>query len=308
MSVSRQLLRRIYDATLGNALFALEVGRKLVDEGPPGIGEDLPVPDAVEDLLGLRVDRLPEGVRRLLLAVALSPDLRVGQLDTLADTETLDLAVASGVLVVTGDHVRASHPLLAAAVVERADAAERRELHRRLAAAVGDGELGARHRALAAARPDARLAADVSAAAARANERGAPQTAVELADHALRLTPRNDPDRGERILGLARYLELAGEKQRLTDLLVPALASLPPGEQRVRACLLLASGTVAGNNDIRRFLEQALAESGNDAMVEGSRARGDGRERCRRAGRANRRGRGVGARGIVRSPAAAVGM
>ena len=155
LSVSRQLLRRIYDATLGNALFALEVGRKLVDEGPPGIGEDLPVPDAVEDLLGLRVDRLPEGVRRLLLAVALSPDLRVGQLDVLADPETLDLAVASGVLVVTGDHVRASHPLLAAAVVERADAAERRELHRRLAAAVGDEELGARHRALAAARPDA---------------------------------------------------------------------------------------------------------------------------------------------------------
>ena len=95
---------------------------------------------------------------------------------------------------------------------------------------------------------------------------GRPQTAVELADHALRLTPRNDPDRGERILGLARYLRVAGEKQRLTDLLVPALPSLPPGEQRVRACLLLASGTVSGNNDIRRFLERALAESGNDAM------------------------------------------
>ena len=185
LSVSRQLLRRMNDATLGNALFALEVGRKLVDDGPPGIGEDLPVPDAVEDLLGLRVDRLPDGVRRLLLAVALSPDLRVGQLDALADTETLDLAAASGVLVVTGDHVRASHPLLAAAVVERADAAERRELHRRLAAAVGDGELGARHRALAAVRPDATLAADVSAAAARANERGSPQTAVETVDQAM---------------------------------------------------------------------------------------------------------------------------
>ena len=47
---------------------------------------------------------------------------------------------------------------------------------------------------------------------------------------------------------------------------MPAVASLPPGEQRVRACLLLASGTVAGNNDIRRFLERALAESGTDAM------------------------------------------
>ena len=267
LSVSRQLLRRIYDATLGNALFALEVGRKLVDEGPPGIGEDLPVPDAVEDLLGLRVDRLPEGVRRLLLAVALSPDLRVGHSSTRSPTPRRSTSPSRAACSSsTGDHVRASHPLLAAAVVERADAAECRELHRRLAAAVGDGELGARHRALAAARPDATLAADVSAAAARASERGAPQTAVELADHALRLTPRNDPERGERILGLARYLELAGEKQRLTDLLVPALASLPPGEQRVRACLLLASGTVAGNDEIRRFLEQALAESGRDAM------------------------------------------
>ena len=46
---------------------------------------------------------------------------------------------------------------------------------------------------------------------------------------------------------------------------MPALASLPPGEQRVRACLLLASGTVSGNKDIRRFLERALAES-SDAM------------------------------------------
>jgi predicted ATPase len=73
LSVSRQLLRRIYDATLGNPLFTLEVGRKLTEEGLPGIGEDLPVPNAVEDLLGLRVDRLPENVRRLLLAVALSP-------------------------------------------------------------------------------------------------------------------------------------------------------------------------------------------------------------------------------------------
>ncbi len=266
LSISRQLLRRIYDATLGNALFALEVGRKLVDEGLPGIGEDLPVPDAVEDLLGLRVDRLPDGVRRLLLAVALSPDLRVGQLTMLADNETLDRAVANSVLVVAGDHVRASHPLLAAAVVERADPAECRELHGRLAAAVGETELAARHRALAAAGPDAGLAADVSAAAARASERGAPHTAVELADHALRLTPRDDSGRGERILGLARYLVLAGEKQRLTDLLVPALPSLPPGEQRVRACLLLAGGTVSGNNDIRRFLERALAESGDDAL------------------------------------------
>ncbi len=267
LSVSRQLLRRIYDATLGNPLFALEVGRKLVDEGPPGIGEDLPVPDAVEDLLGLRVDRLPAEARALLLAVALSPDLRVGQLASLADPAALELAVERGVLVITGDHVRAAHPLLAAAVVGRAPAAECRELHRRLAAAVGDGELGTRHLALAAARPDSDLASRVSVAARSAAGRGAPETAVELADRALHLTPRNDPDRAERILELAAYLEVAGEKQRLTDLLLPALGSLPPGILRVRACLLLTSGHVTGNSEIRRFLEQALEETGDDATA-----------------------------------------
>ena len=66
---------------------------------------------------------------------------------------------------------------------------------------------------------------------------------------------------------LAGYLEVAGEKQRLTDLLVPALGSLPPGALRVRACLLLASGQVTGNEEIRRFLERALAETGDDAMA-----------------------------------------
>ncbi len=114
--------------------------------------------------------------------------------------------------------------------------------------------------------PIAELAAEVSVAAAQAAGRGAPETAVELADHALRLTPRNDPDRGDRTLELAGYLEVAGEKQRLTDLLLPALPSLPPGQSRVRACLLLTSGEVAGNDDIRRFLELALLESGSDAI------------------------------------------
>ena len=76
LSMGRQLLRRIVDATQGNPLFALELGRTLADGRLPAVGEEIPVPDAVEDLLGTRVARLPEAVRRLLLAVALSGDLR----------------------------------------------------------------------------------------------------------------------------------------------------------------------------------------------------------------------------------------
>ena len=269
LSLPRHVLRRLYDATLGNPLFALELGRKLVEDGLPAVGEDLPVPDAVEDLLGTRVAGLPDTVRRVLLGVALSPTLRVSQLSSIADTNALDAAVAAGVLVVEGDEVRVTHPLLAAAAVRHSPAADRRELHRELAGVAGEGELRTRHLALAASRPDATLAATVASAAASAAGRGAPHAAAELAEHALRLTPPDDARRHERVLELAAYLEVAGEKRRLTALLEPQLDSLPPGAMRARAFLLLISGEIRGNDDILRYVEQGLVESGADATSRG---------------------------------------
>ena len=141
LSLPRQRMRSVFDATLGNPLFALEVGRKLIDEAMPAGGEDLPLPDAVEDLLGTRVAALPPQERRLLLAAALTVDLRVGQLAGLGGRESLDSAVERGVVVVDGDHVRAAHPLLAAAATQRSRAAERRELHGVLATVVDREEL-----------------------------------------------------------------------------------------------------------------------------------------------------------------------
>jgi DNA-binding CsgD family transcriptional regulator len=267
LSLPRQLMRSVFDATLGNPLFALEVGRKLVDEGTPAAGKDLPLPDAVEDLLGTRVAALPPEERTLLLAAALTTDLRVGQLAGLGWRESLDSAVERGVVVVDGDHVRAAHPLLAAAATQRSRAAERRELHGVLATVVDREELRIRHRALATATPDGALAPAVAAAAASAARRGAPQAAVELGEHALRLTARDDPAREERLLELGSYLKTAGEKRRLTELVGPALASLPPGASRVRAYLLLIGGDVAGNDEILRHLERALAESGEDQRL-----------------------------------------
>ncbi|HET9507251.1 MAG TPA: AAA family ATPase, partial [Gaiellaceae bacterium] len=270
LALPRHLLRRLYDATLGYPLFAVELGRKVMQDGLPAIGEDLPVPDAVEDLLGTRVAGLPDGVRHALLAVALSPTLRVGQLAGLADQEVIDAAVESGVLVVDRDEIRASHPLLAAAAVSHSDAAERRALHRALAGVVGEGELQTRHLALAAARPDAELAATVAAAAEAASHRGAPEAAVELAEHALRLTPHDHPDRLDRALELGGYLVVAGEKKRVRDLLEPLIESFPPGATRAKAWLLLTSGEISGNEDIMRYLEQALAESGGDRRARAS--------------------------------------
>ena len=161
------------------------------------------MPDTVEDLLGTRVSRLPSSTRRLLLAVALSAGLRTSELVTLAGADTVEDAVAAGVLVVDRDHVRASHPLLAAAARKRSRARTRRELHLALAGAVADGALRARHLALATDVPDDVLAETLSHASAAAAARGAAREAVELAQHALRLTPSGSPARSERLLTLA---------------------------------------------------------------------------------------------------------
>jgi DNA-binding CsgD family transcriptional regulator len=260
----RHVLRRVFEATAGNPLFALEVGRLLVEQGVPPIGADVPVPDAIEDLLGTQVARLARPVRRLLLGVALSGDARVSRLGALADPSAVDGAVDAGVVVLDGDHLRAAHPLLAAAVKRRSRASERRELHLALAEVAGDEELRAHHLALATPRPDARLAATVASAAEAAASRGAVHDAVALAEHALRLTPVDDPIRTERLFSLAAYLDVAGEPQRLTDLLAPELESLSPGVARARAELLLADGAVADVAEHKHHLERALVESESD--------------------------------------------
>ena len=180
----------------------------------------------------------------MLTAVALSPDLRLDRLGELADDGALEAAVEAGVIVVDGSHLRASHPLIAAAAVRDCPAPERRRLHRVVADTVPDGELRIRHLALAAEQPDAALAATVSAGAAAAARRGAAQAAAELADHALRLTPPDDSAHVDRLLELGGYLEVAGEKQRLNALLAPVVESLPPGIARGRAWFLLTGGDV----------------------------------------------------------------
>jgi DNA-binding CsgD family transcriptional regulator len=264
LTLPRLVLRRIVASTLGNPLFALELGRIVAAHGPLGPGEDIPVPDAVEDLLGTRVAELEGPVRRLLLAVALSGDLRASELAAIGDATALDRGVAAGLLVLDRDRVRASHPLLAAASRRHSSAAERRELHLALAGVMADAELRARHLALATEHPDEALAAVVARAAASASARGARQEAAELAEHALRLTPPESATRSDRLLTLAEYLDLAGELQRVSDLLRPELDSLPPGDARVHAWLALAESGSRSLAELEHHLESALAESGDD--------------------------------------------
>ena len=265
LSLSRPVLRRIVESTLGNPLFSLELGRSLAEHGMPPVGEDIPVPESVEEVLGNRVAGLPAAVSRLLLAVALGADLGIAELAAVESPAAVEDALDGGLLVLDGGRVRASHPLLAAVARKRSRARERRELHRALAEVVADPELHALHLALASERPDAKLAATVAGAASGAAARGARRQAVRLAEHALRLTPPGSAIRGERLLALAEYLERAGELQRLTDLLTPEVASLPAGAMRARMRLLLSEGAGPRTlDDLDRHLDLVLVDCQDD--------------------------------------------
>jgi len=171
------------------------------------------------------------------------------------------------VLVADGRRVRASHPLLAVAAAGQAAAAERRELHLALGAAVGDPVLRARHRALAAAGPDAGLAGEVAAAAARAAARGATADAAELAGQALRLTAADHSEYDGRLLALARYLIDAGEHARATGLLTERIGALPAGPARAAAYLLLGQG--ADRPAEEEYLARAITDSATDPGLRG---------------------------------------
>ncbi|WP_210438436.1 helix-turn-helix transcriptional regulator [Nocardioides xinjiangensis] len=264
LRLPHHLLRRVYDTTLGNPLFALEVGRLLSGRDPELVGDDLPVPDAVEDLLGLRVADLHPAARRVLLALALAADLRTAQVAALAGADAVEEAVRAHVVQAQGDRIRPTHPLLAEAARRAASADDVRRLHADLAAIVSDDQRQVLHLALAATGPDRRLAARLDAAVRGATARGSIRLAADLAGHALRLTPVGEPD-AARVMVLAKLLQMAGDKHRLTELLAPRAASLPDRADRVRAHVLLTGGVVHGNDDILRHLQQALDEAGDDS-------------------------------------------
>jgi DNA-binding CsgD family transcriptional regulator len=255
----RRVVRLVFDTSGGNPLFALELGRAVAERGLPEIGAALPVPGVLGELFGARVAALPPGVRRALLAVALSPGLTGAELAAVVDPLVAEDAAAGGVLVAEGARVRASHPLLAAAAAEGSTAAGRRDLHRALGAAVGDPVLAARHRALAATGPEAALAGEVAGAAAAAAARGAIADAAGLAGQALRLTPAGAGAYDGRLLALARYLIDAGELPRAAGLLSERIGTMRAGPVRAAAYLLL--GEAADHSEEEEHLTRAIADS-----------------------------------------------
>lgn len=265
LALRHRVLRQVYETSRGNPLFALELGRMLVADGMPEIGSELPVPEVNDDIFGARVRGLPDPVRRVLLAVALSGGVGRSELSTVVDPLAIEDAIASQLVAVDRSHLRPTHPMLAAAARQQSSAQERHDLHFELASAVGDATLRARHLALATLAPDANRAKIVADAAELAATRGAVHEAEELGAHALRLTSSDAPEHADRVLALGRFHLRADEMTRATDLLIERMDELPVGRARAIAHLLLADAADVPGTGLHA--ERALAEGGEDPEV-----------------------------------------
>jgi len=271
----RAELLRIHRVTAGNPLFALELAAALVRSGTPAAGEELPVPDDVRELVTARLRELPGPARDVLLLAALMPAPAIDALAAAAGVRASEIAArlepgeAAGVIRVEGESIRFEHPLFAAAIVAARSHAERREAHGRLAAAARTVEQRARHLALAGDDPDPAVALAVATAAADLRRRGAPESAVELVDLALRLTPPDHAaERDGREIELAYYLMEAGDSTRARGVLLAVAGRA--GSLRGRALLDLAGLEYwsEGSASAIDRCEEALAAAAGDGGLE----------------------------------------
>ena len=241
----RRALQRIHEVSGGNPLYALALGAEL-GRGSGSVEDwrELPIPSSLGDALAQRLGRVRTGVVAPLFAVAALGEPTVGVLGAALgefDVEDLREAIRAGVIEITQERIRFTHPLLASVHYASVPAQEREELHLRLASAVADPEERALHLALGTPEPNEDVAGELERAASLAARRGAPEAAAELLEHAIRLTPADhDKARCARTVTAAeRHLD-AGDFAAARALGEQLLLEQPDGTSSARARLVLA--------------------------------------------------------------------
>jgi DNA-binding CsgD family transcriptional regulator len=269
--LSRPTLHKVHDVSGGNPFYALEIARFLMERGSTlRPAEPLPIPRTLEELVRVRLDRLPATVRHLLEAAALLAEptpiaLTAAASEPELEADALDRALGAGVIELEGDRVRFTHPLLATAVVSEVGPQRLRQVHARLAQIVIDPEERARHLALATEGPDAEVAGSLEQAAQRAARRGAPAVAAELAELAAQRTPTGDHEaRWRRLIEAGLRYATAGDLPRARALLEPLTDEIPPGPRRAEVLLNLADFCWDDAGAAIELAERALAEVGSD--------------------------------------------
>jgi class 3 adenylate cyclase/DNA-binding CsgD family transcriptional regulator len=271
LTLSRPALARLHEASGGNALFAVELGRSLAQRGDDEAAEPPRVPPTLRELVGGRLAALPEETGRVLLAAAAlsQPAASVAARAAGEPQEALAPALAAEVVELDGDRLRFTHPLLAAGAYDAAGPLQRRRAHERLAALVADPEEQARHLALAADGPDEAVADALERAAASARARGAPAAAARLLERAAELTPpERDADALRRRAEAGSLHFESGDSRRAAALLERLPEPLAAGP--VRADVLARLARVRSYEDQARAAKlflQAIEEAGDERSV-----------------------------------------
>jgi DNA-binding CsgD family transcriptional regulator len=264
-SLPRQTLLRIHERSGGNPFFALELTRVLPADVDPL--QPLPVPETVEEIVGARISALPAAVREALAlaaAVGTASESLLKRAGVARDA--LDAAVAARVVEREHGMIRFTHPLLSSVLYDHLGE-ERRAVHARIAEVAEEPVLRARHLALSTDTPDADVARLLDDAATLASDRGAPAATAELAEQALRLTPRDQADERHRRALVAAHAHLAaGEWTRARSITNDLLAGTR-GPLRAEALLVLAEFQ---HDDLAvPLLEEAVREAASHPPLQG---------------------------------------
>ncbi|MBO2446404.1 AAA family ATPase [Actinomadura barringtoniae] len=188
--------QRVLNEARGNPLALIELPSALARERPGGEGS-VPLTSRLQVAFHGQVSRLPAATRTLLLVAAAE---ETGELDVVlaaaaalgADVDALLPAEETGLVQQAGSSLAFRHPLVRAAVYQRAPLAQRLAAHRALGDALSGPQQADRrawHRAASLAGPDEDVAAELEHSAARARERAGYAAAASAYERAARVSP-----------------------------------------------------------------------------------------------------------------------
>ena len=185
---------RLHGATAGNPLALLELESDAHELAFAPEGAPVLIPARIARAFVRRVGLLDEPARRALVLAATSDSGDLPLLERAAaglgiDVAALAGAESAGLVVLRAGAVEFRHPLARSAIYADAPAAQRREAHRALAAALPDRDLDRRawHLAAAAVGADDAASSALAQAGARSRERSAYATAAAAFERAGRL-------------------------------------------------------------------------------------------------------------------------
>ncbi len=269
------LRQRFLDVAAGNPLALVELPR---GERKPETGEShwVPLTDRLERAFFSRVSVLPTATRALLLIIAENDSRSIREVLDAGEVllhekvalETLAPAASARLIEIAAGEVRFRHPLVRSAIHQASSPVMRHNIHAALSRVIID-EPDRRiwHRMASAVGPDEALAAELDAAAARSQRRGALATAITALENAARLSGAALP-RSERLLRAAEFAAELSQSETVERLLRKADLDRPPLRVRAQVAWIREMSQPLTVSDLSRI--SALIALAADARADGA--------------------------------------